>query len=42
LPVEFLLNIACVNATKLKKVAVVKEYLAGVVEHVNLTNCTDF
>ena len=27
LPVEFLLNIACVNATKIKKVAIVKEYL---------------
>jgi hypothetical protein len=41
LPVEFLLNMACVNATKIKKVAIVKEYLASIVEHVDVTNCAD-
>ncbi len=41
LPIEFLLNVACINATKIKKVAVVKEYITSIVEHVNITNCDD-
>lgn len=41
LPIEFLLNVACINATKIKKVAIVKEYITSIVEHVNVTNCDD-
>ncbi len=41
LPVEFLLQIVHANATKLRKVAIVKEYLALLVEHVNLSDCND-
>ena len=41
LPIEFLLIIASANALKLKKVAVVKEFLIPLVEHVHIGSCTD-
>ena len=41
LTIEFLLNLCCINATKIKKVAIVKEYIQQIVEHVNVTNCDD-
>lgn len=41
LQVEFFLTLCFCNATKLKKVAVVKEYLAVIVEHINLAECRD-
>ena len=41
LPAEFFLTLAYANAHKIKKVSVVKEYLAPLAEHVNLTQCRD-
>jgi hypothetical protein len=41
LPVEFLLSIAYANAMKLKKVAVVKDYIVPSVDHVSVGGCQD-
>lgn len=41
LQVEFFLTLCYCNATRLKKVAVVKEFLGVIVEHINLGECTD-
>jgi len=41
LPVEFLLIMACSNAQTLKKVAVVKDFLIPLLDHINISNCSD-
>lgn len=41
LPLEFLLIASYANATRLKKVAVVKEYIASLIDHVSLADCRD-
>lgn len=38
---EFFLTLCVANALKLKKVAIVKDYLQAIVEHINLSDCKD-
>ncbi len=41
LSVEYILTIAAVNAVKMKKVIIVKEVIAPIVEHVSVLNSKD-
>ena len=42
MPLEFLLTMAYANATKLKKVAIVKDFLAPLLDHTNsISSCDD-
>jgi hypothetical protein len=41
LPLEFLLAMSAANALKLKKVAVFKEFILPIVDHVNVSESTD-
>ena len=41
LPLDFLLLLTLANATKFKKVAVVKDYLGAIIDHVSFSGCQD-
>ena len=41
LPLDFLLLLTLANATKFKKVAIVKDYLGAIIDHVSFSGCQD-
>lgn len=41
IPLDFLLLLTIANATKFKKVAIVKDYLGAIIDHVSFSGCQD-